>query len=169
MLQEIGVDSYHVVINTERGSVTRDTPAHNAFDHVILAIKLPDDVSDPSRISVIRHPKFGRILVFDPTYDVTIPFGQIGGYLQANYGLLVMPSGGERVELPQQPSGMNSIQRVGKLTLDGNGNLKGDVSELRVGDQASRERRRLRFATKSTDRVKPIEDCWPVRFPTFKS
>src|SRR5208282_4156556 len=71
-----------------------------------------------------QHPKLGRILFFDPTNDVT-PFGQIGGYLQANYGLLVTPDGGELVELPQQPSAMNSIQRVGKLTLDANGMLKG--------------------------------------------
>jgi len=46
------------------------------------------------------------------------PFGQIGGYLQANYGLLVAPDGGELMELPKQASGMNGIQRTGKLTLD---------------------------------------------------
>ena len=68
--------------------MTRDAPAHNGFNHVILAIKLPDDVKDPSLIAVIQHPKLGRILFFDPTYDVFIPFGQIEGYLQANYGLL---------------------------------------------------------------------------------
>jgi predicted transglutaminase-like cysteine proteinase len=47
MLHQIGVDSYQVVINTRRGSVTSEMPAHNAFNHVILAIKLPDDVKDP--------------------------------------------------------------------------------------------------------------------------
>ena len=73
MLHEIGVDSYHVVINTHRGSVSRDTPAHNAFNHAILAIKLPDDLKDPSLVAVIQHPKQGRILFFDPTNDVT-PF-----------------------------------------------------------------------------------------------
>ena len=157
MLREIGVDSYHVVISTERGSVTRDSPAHNAFNHVILAIKLPDDVKDSTLIAVIQHPKLGRLLFFDPTYDVLIPFGQIGGYLQANYGLLVTPDGGELVELPQQPSGMNSIQRVGKMTLDANGTLRGSVEERRLGDRASSERRRLRSVTQSADRIKPIE------------
>ena len=148
MLREIGVDSYHVVINTERGAVSRETPAHNGFNHVILAIKLPDDVKDPSLIAVIQHPKLGRILFFDPTNEIT-PFGQIGGYLQANYGLLVTAEGGELVELPQQASAMNSIQRVGKLTLDANGILKGDVEELRLGDRAAIERWRLRTVTKS--------------------
>ena len=156
MFREIGVDSYQVSINTERGSVTGDTPAHNAFDHVILAIKLPDDLKDPSLIALMQHPRLGRILFFDPTNEIT-PFGQIGGYLQANYGLLVTPDGGELVELPQQPSAMNSIQRVGALALDVNGTLKGDIQERRLGDRAASERWRLRTVTKSTDRIKPIE------------
>ncbi|MFY9674863.1 MAG: DUF3857 domain-containing protein [Terriglobales bacterium] len=157
MLREIGVDSYHVVINTERGSVTKDTPAHNAFNHVILAIKLPDEVNDASLIAVVRHPRLGRILFFDPTNEVT-PLGQIRGHLQANYGLLVTQDGGELVELPQQPSSMNSIHRVAKLTLDPNGTLSGDVKEMRMGDQAWHERWRLRTVTNNKDRIKPIED-----------
>ena len=166
MLHEIGVDSYHVVINTERGSVSRDTPAHNAFNHAIIAIKLPDDVKDPSLIAVIQHPKLGRILFFDPTNDQT-PFGQIGGYLQANYGLLVTKDGGELVELPQQPSAMNSIQRSGKLTLDASGTLKGDVEEFRLGDRASSERWRLHSLTNNADRIKPIESLLAGSLSSF--
>ncbi len=167
MLREIGVDSYHVVINAKRGVVTGEMPAHNGFNHVILAIKLPDDLNDPSLIAVMQHPKLGRILFFDPTNDVT-PFGQIGGYLQANYGLMVMPDGGELVELPQQPSAMNSIQRVGKLTLDANGILKGDVEETRLGDRAAQERWRLRTVTKNADRIKPIESLLAGSLPSFQ-
>ena len=69
MLREIGVESYHVVINTQRGAVTRDAPAHNGFNHVILAIKLPDEIKDPSLIAVMQHPRLGRILFFDPTNE----------------------------------------------------------------------------------------------------
>ena len=167
MLREIGVASYQVSINTERGSVTRDTPAHNAFNHVILAIKLPDEVKDPSLIAVMQHPKLGRILFFDPTNYVT-PFGQLRGHLQANYGLLVTPDGGELVELPQQPSAMNSIQRVGKLTLDANGILKGDVEEIRLGDRAAQERWRLRTVTNNVDRIKPIESLLAGSLPSFQ-
>jgi hypothetical protein len=116
----------------------------------------------------MEHPKLGRILFFDPTYDVMIPFGQIGGYLQSNYGLLVTPEGGELVELPQQPSAMNSIQRVGKLTLDADGMLKGDVKETRLGEQASSERWRLRLVTKDSDRIKPIESLLAGSLPNFR-
>ncbi len=167
MLRQIGVDSYHVVINSRRGVVTGEMPAHDAFDHVILAIKLPDDVKGPSLIAVMQHPKLGRILFFDPTNEIT-PFGQIGGYLQANYGLLVTADGGELVELPQQPSAMNSIQRVGKLTLEANGILKGDVEELRLGDRAASERWRLRTLTKEADRIKSIESLLAGSLPGFQ-
>ncbi len=163
----VGVESYHVVINAQRGVVTRDAPAHDGFNHEILAIQLPDNVKDPSLIAVIQHPKLGRILFFDPTNEVT-PFGQIGGYLQANYGLLVTPEGGELVELPQQASAMNSIQRVGKLTLDANGTLKGDVKEVRLGDRAASERWRLRSVTNNTDRIKPIESLLAGSVSSFQ-
>ena len=157
MLREIGVDSYFVVINAERGAVTRDMPAHNSFNHVITAIKLPDSMADPSLIATIQHPRLGRLLFFDPTNEL-IPFGQVGGYLQGNYGLLVTPGGGELVELPQQPSAMNSVQRTAKLTLDATGTLKGEVKETRLGERASSERWRLRTTSKDVDRIKPIEE-----------
>ena len=167
MLHEIGVESYHVVINARRGVVTGEMPAHNGFNHVILAIKLPNDVNDASLIAVVQHPELGRVLFFDPTNEIT-PFGQIGGYLQANYGLLVTPETGELVELPQQPSAMNSIQRVGKLTIDANGMLKGDVKEVQLGDQAWLERERLRTVTKEADRIKSIEDLLAGSLSNFQ-
>lgn len=167
MLHEIGVESYHVLINDERGSVTGEMPAHNGFNHLITAIRLPDGLTDPSLIATMQHPKLGRLLFFDPTNDL-IPFGQLPGYLQANYGLLVTPGGGELIELPQQPSSMNSIQRTAKLTLDPSGTLKGEVKEVRLGQQASFERWRLRTVTKDGDRIKPIEELLANSLPNFR-
>lgn len=167
MLREIGVDSYFVIINTERGAVTRDAPAHSAFNHMVTAIKLPPNISDPSLIATVEHPELGKLLFFDPTNEM-MPFGQIGGYLQANYGLLVTPEGGELIQLPQQPSRMNGIQRTGKLTLDTNGTLKGNVNELRLGDRAWSERWRLRTVTKDSDRIKPIESLLGGSMTSFR-
>jgi hypothetical protein len=167
MLREIGVESFHVVINDRRGSVTRDTPAHNGFNHVITAIRLPEGLADSSLVAMTQHPKLGRLLFFDPTNDL-IPFGQLPGYLQANYGLLVTPEGGELIELPQQPSAMNSIQRTGRLTLGPTGTLKGEVKEVRLGERASSERWRLRTVTKDVDRIKPIEELLSGSLANFQ-
>jgi transglutaminase-like putative cysteine protease len=156
MLNEIGVESYHVVIYNQRGAVTRDTPAHSNFNHVIVAIRLPDDLNDPSLVAILKHPKLGRLLYFDPTDEIT-PFGQIAGELQDNYALLVTPTGGELLPLPVQPPAMNSIDRTAKLTLDASGVLKGDVKETRLGGRAWGERWQLLNVNKDTDRIKPIE------------
>ncbi|OLE13380.1 MAG: hypothetical protein AUG89_05260 [Acidobacteria bacterium 13_1_20CM_4_56_7] len=139
MLHEIGVDSFYVVINSQRGSVTADMPANDGFNHVILAIKLPSGISEESLVATMQHQQLGKLLFFDPTNQLT-PLGQIGGYLQENYGLLVTPVGGELVELPRLPVTMNTIRRTGNLTLDATGKLTGSVSEMRLGDRASSER-----------------------------
>ena len=115
MLQEIGVDSYYVVINSERGGVSPDSPAQiAAFDHVVLAIKLPDGLNHSSLVSTFEHPKLGKLLFFDPTNSL-VPFGEIGGYLQSNYGLLATPEGGELLALPKQPPSTNGVERTGRL------------------------------------------------------
>jgi hypothetical protein len=157
MLHEIGIDAYLVPINTERGSVSPEMPAYMGFNHVITAIKLPDGLKDPSLVATLQHPKLGTLLYFDPTDEIT-PFGQISGTLQENYGLLVAPDGGELLELPRQPATMNGIRRKAKLTLDATGTLKGDVTEVRVGDRASSQRWALRNVSKDIDRIKPIEN-----------
>jgi hypothetical protein len=168
MLHEIGVESSHVAINTSRGVVTRQTPAHNfGFNHAIVAVQLPEDLNDPALVASMQHPKLGRILFFDPTDDIT-PFGQIRGTLQANYALLVTPDGGELIPLPQQPSAMNSVERTAKLTLDAAGMLKGDVKEVRLGGSARFERRALMNVTKDSDRIKSIETLLANSLSSFR-
>jgi hypothetical protein len=168
MLHEIGVESYYVVINSERGAVTPEMPAHaGGFNHVIVAIKLPPGPTDPSLIATMQHPKLGKLLFFDPTNEMT-PFGQISGHLQANYGLLVTPDGGDLVELPEQPAIMNGIARTANLTLDVSGQLKGEVKEVRMGDRALTERWALRTVTKDADRIKPIEQLLGDSLSNFR-
>jgi hypothetical protein len=168
MLHEIGVDSFYVVINSERGSVTPQTPAQmGSFDHMIIAIHLPDGVADPSLVAIENHPRLGRILFFDPT-DELVPFGQLSGALQANYGLLVTPDGGELSELPRLPAGMNGVRRTGKLVLDAAGTLQGDVQEVRMGDFAASQRAALRNTTRDADKIRPIESLLAHSFATVR-
>jgi Domain of Unknown Function with PDB structure (DUF3857)/Transglutaminase-like superfamily len=167
MLKEIGLDSYYVVINTERGSVTASTPPNLGFNHMILAIQLPPGVEDASLVAVMQHPKLGRLLFFDPTDHLT-PFGSLSGALQANYGLLVTPDGGELTELPESQPALNGINRTAKLTLDTNGRLQGEVHEVRLGDRAAAQRYALRSANKDVDRIKPIETLLTHSLSTYR-
>ena len=156
MLKQIGLESYYLFINTERGAVGPDTPPERMFDHAILAIKIPDQVQGPRYQALMNHPKLGRLLIFDPTNEKT-PIGQLSGELQGNYALLVTPDGGELVETPQLPSRSNGIVRRGKLQLEPRGTLHGDIEEVRYGDRATYERYAQLAVKSSKDRVKRIE------------
>jgi len=167
MLHEIGISSYLILINTERGSVSPATPPLLGFDHAILAITLPESTSDSSLVAILNHPKLGRLLFFDPTEEVT-PFGHLIGPLQSNYALLVAPDGGELVQLPQLHSSTSGITRTGKFTLDARGTLIGSIHESRVGDSAMEQRMVLRYVEKDADRIKPIEQLMARSMGTFE-
>jgi hypothetical protein len=167
MLNEIGVESYYLDINTERGTITPNTPATRWFDHVVLAIRLPNELNDPSLHMVIPHPKLGRLLVFDPTDEFT-PFGHLRGELQESYALLVTPDGGELVKVPQLPATLNGLVRTAKLALTSNGTLSGEFVEQRNGDYGTQQRATLKSVTKDTDRVKFIETLISHSVSTFQ-
>ena len=168
MLKLIGVESYYLDINSRRGGVTPTTPPQMYwFNHEILAIRLPDNVKDPSLVAIYNHPKLGRILIFDPTSEVT-PFGQVEGALQANYGLLVTQDGGDLIQMPQLGPSSSGNRRIAKLQLSPEGTLSGDVTEIREGDNAAYQRYTLRAATKDADKIKPIESLLSRSLGTFR-
>ncbi|HKI11791.1 MAG TPA: DUF3857 domain-containing protein [Candidatus Acidoferrum sp.] len=167
MLKEAGMDSYYVAVNTFRGAVRADTPPQQYFNHMILGLRLPDDVQDASLESVYVHPKLGRILIFDPTDEMT-PLGSLRGPLQGNYGLLVTPDGGDLIELPLLTPSSSGNRRIAKLQLSPEGTLSGDVTEIRQGDNAAYQRYTLRTATKDADRIKPIEALLSRSLGTFQ-
>ena len=47
MLSQIGVESFYVLINVERGAIFPETPARIGFNHAIIATKLPAGLSIP--------------------------------------------------------------------------------------------------------------------------
>lgn len=167
MLSVIGVRSYYVVINTDRGAIGTSTPPNLGFDHMIMAIALPAGVNDPQIKATIEHPKLGRLLFFDPTNSVT-PLGTLPGYLQANYGLLVRDDGGELVQLPQLPPLANGVARSAHMTLDLNGKLQGEVKELRVGGRAAQQRYVMRETTADADKIKVVEDLAALSLSNFQ-
>jgi transglutaminase-like putative cysteine protease len=168
MLKEIGVDSYYLVINVTRGAVSPATPPQPFwFNHMILGIKLPDDVKHPSLVAVYSDPNLGRILIFDPTDEMT-PLGQLRGDLQANYGLLVAGDGGELIRSPELSPTINGIHRSGKFQLSPNGRLTGDVVEVLYGDSAMHHRYMLRSVSKDSDRIKYVESLLSHSLGTYQ-
>jgi transglutaminase-like putative cysteine protease len=135
MLEQIGIESYYLVVDTDRGFIFPDYPSI-AMDHVVLAIHLPDAASDGGLGPLMRDPKLGRLLIFDPTNEY-VPLGDLPWYLQSNYGLLVTPEGGSLVPLPLLAPSMNRLLRTGQFQLSAEGDLSGEVRELEWGAPAS--------------------------------
>lgn len=156
MLHEIGVESYYVVAQVERGIVRPDFPSPSSFNHMIVAIRLPDDVKSNGLYAIVKHPTLGQLLIFDPTDEYT-PLGYIPSSEQENYGLLITPEGGELIALPLLPPNTNRSIRTGKFSLSATGDLTGEVSEIRWGAPAVNLRARL-LSSAPADRVKVIED-----------
>ncbi len=167
MLKEIGIESHYVLINTERGSVAAGTPPNMGFNHAIIAIQLQAGVDTAQLPAAIKHKTLGPLLFFDPTHPL-ISLGYLPGALQANYGMLVLPAGGELLALPQTSSALNGVARTAKLTLDENGTLNGDVRESWTGDGAAGQRFSLRAAQQDVDQIKPIESMLAHSLSTFK-
>jgi Domain of Unknown Function with PDB structure (DUF3857) len=155
MLAEIGVKSYYIPVHTDRGIYTEKTPPTNGFNHVILAIQLPDGSFTASLPAIYEHPQLGHLLIFDPTSRV-VPMGQIPSYEQDNYGLLVTERGGELIHLPLSTPELNRMTRTAKLTLMADGALKGEVQEIRTGSEAAIGRYTFEHQT-SADRRKVLE------------
>jgi hypothetical protein len=155
MLAQIGVKSYYIPIHTDRGIYSEKTPPTNGFNHVILAIQLPQASFREGMPAVYEHPKLGHLLIFDPTSTV-VPFGQIPAYEQDNYGLLVSEQGGELIHLPVSAPDLNRITRTAKLTLQADGSIKGEVQEIRTGNEAALGRYAFEHQT-SADRRKILE------------
>ena len=156
MLKEMGIDSYYVFVNVYRGTVNTSTPNRAAFNHAILAIRLPDTLQSPLLQAVYQHPSLGRLLIFDPTDEMT-PLGALRGPLQGNYGLLVFQDGGELLRLPLQSANTSGIRRGAQLTLTATGALTGDVIDTRYGDSASQQRFVFRDMKKKEEQIQPIE------------
>jgi len=166
MLQVIGVESYYVVAQTDRGIVHPDFPSPAAFNHVIIAIRLPDDVPSDGLWAIVDDPKYGRLLFFDPTNPYT-PLGYIPSYEQRNYVLLVTPGGGELVPLPLSAPSTNRLVRTGQLKLTSTGDLIGDIQEVWWGGLAATERAWL-LQTAPADRAKVMEEILGRQLANFR-
>jgi hypothetical protein len=156
MLREIGVDGTFLFVNTARGFVTPASPANLDFNHVIVAIKLPAAEFIPSLLTAVDTGKLGRVVIFDPTADLT-PLGMIPAWLQGGYGLLATPQGSELVRIPILPADASGVRRTGMLSIDEAGKLTGDIVEERLGITAVPHRQSMRGINRDTEQIRPIE------------
>ncbi len=144
MLDQAGIASDYLLINTDRGIVEPSLPAA-AFNHAILAIAIPPEVNADHYRSVMTAKSGKNYIIFDPTDEYT-SVGELRPELQDSYALLVTSNGGELIHTPILPPDANTLSRDGHFVLSADGELSGEVIETRSGNYASEERARLHEA-----------------------
>jgi len=96
---DVEASRHRVVLRRDKHPSWCSWSRHSAmiylFNHVILAIKLPDGAAMARYEAVFEDPRLGRLLIFEPTDEKT-PIGHLQSDLQGNYSLLVTPDGGEK-------------------------------------------------------------------------
>jgi hypothetical protein len=157
MLRVVGIDSVPVSIYSgDPDYVRTDWPSPKQFNHCIIAVKVSDETK---AVTVIQHPKLGRLLIFDPTAEET-PVGDLPFYLQGSLGLLDSKDVDALVLMPVTPADVNQLERSAELQLDDEGAISGVIQENAQGQTAARFR--TEFRQLSRPEYNTMVDHWLI-------
>jgi hypothetical protein len=137
MLKTIGVNSYLVSIYSgDRAFVRKEWASPQQFNHCIIAIQVGDSVQSPM---VVKHPKLGRLLFFDPT-DPFTPIGDLPEDEQGSFALVIAGKDGDLIQVPQNPpeSNLDNVMLEAEVLPDGS--VKAKMSNEMTGQMGSRFR-----------------------------
>jgi transglutaminase-like putative cysteine protease len=141
MLKIAGITAFPVSIYSGDPEYVRaNWPSPQQFNHCIIAVK----VSDETQVAtVIQHPRFGRLLIFDPTAEET-PVGDLPFYLQDSLGLIDAKDSDPLVRMPLTPPDMNQLERSVEMQLGADGSVTGVIEERARGQIAAKFRAQFR-------------------------
>lgn len=138
MLQSVGIRAYYLHVDSRRGIIDPLNPSL-AGNHMITAIELPDNESDPRLIARVKAVNRKTLLIFDPTDEET-PVGLIRAQLQGAWANISNGSDSQVIEMPVLPPESSGLARKGVFQLTADGALDGQIAEIFTGASAARER-----------------------------
>jgi hypothetical protein len=144
MLRVAGINAYYMPVDDHRGIVDPDDPSLYG-NHMITAIEIPADVSDPRLMAIVKARDGKRYLIFDPTNQHT-PVGNLPSYLQGSYGTLAAGPQSQVIALPVLPPDANGTERKGDFTLAPDGTLTGLVDTTHSGPEGAELRNLLKYS-----------------------
>jgi len=151
-----GIESYYALAQVDRGIVTPEFASAITFNHVIVAIPIPDGESTQTLFATVTDPNSGVCFSSIPptTY---VPLGYLPSPLQENY-VSCGPARGRRAgAVASARAGHQSVGAPRETAAQSDGSLSGTVDETRLGSEASDERAKLLGAAGS-ERAKLLED-----------
>jgi hypothetical protein len=139
MLSAVGIHGAMVLVDSDRGYIDPASPSHGA-DHMIAAVEIPQGYESAKLHSVVTLSSGRRYLIFDPTWALKAPFGQLENNLQGSYGLVLEGKDSQIVQLPVLPPELNKVTRTAAFELKADGSIQGKVTDVRYGDEAASRR-----------------------------
>jgi hypothetical protein len=137
MLSVLKITSYMVSIYSGDPTYVRaEWASPYQFNHCIIAVKVSDETNLPA---LVKHPKLGRLLIFDATDDKT-PVGDLPWYHQGSLALIDSKETDELLRMPVTAPEVNRLEREAEVVMDANGSLQGKLREASRGHSASNER-----------------------------
>jgi hypothetical protein len=158
------VTSYPLLVNAGgRVSVPAEFPVW-AFNHLVLAAVIPQDISLPARYesAVLKDPDLGRLLVLDSTDEFT-PSGSLSAALAGQKAVLVAGTRGKLVTLPSADASSHRLERRLDMTVLPGGVLSARVETRLFGECGREARSDLRQS--SLDRRRNAESRWTHLWP----
>jgi hypothetical protein len=159
-----GVTSYPLLVNAGgRVSVPAEFPVW-AFNHLVLAAAIPQDISLPARYesAVLKDSDLGRLLVLDSTDEFT-PSGSLSAALAGQKAVLVAGARGKLVTLPSAEASSHRLERRLDMTVLPGGFLSAKVETRLFGECGREARSDLRRS--SLDRRRNAESRWTHLWP----
>ena len=137
MLKVIGIVAIPVSIYSGDANYVRAAwPSPQQFNHCIIAVKVSDETQAGT---IIKHPRWGRLLIFDPTDEQT-PLGDLDFDLQGSLALIDSKEETELVRMPVTPPEINHLERTATFELRADGGISGKIQDQAKGQTAARIR-----------------------------
>jgi hypothetical protein len=153
MLRAINIQSYLVSIYSgDPYYVREEWPSPQQFNHCIIAVKVSDETQSAT---IVKHPALGRLLIFDPTDDMT-PVGDLPDHEQGSLALIVAGDQGALLRMPVTPPEMNRLDRQADVSLEASGAITVKLREDSSGQSAVDERKSFRGSSRQ-DYIKVVE------------
>lgn len=145
LLKAVDIPAYLLAIYSGDASYVREEwPSPQQFNHCIIAIKVKDE---PKVAAITNHPSLGKLLIFDPTDDIT-PLGELPDHEQNSLALLVAGDEGKLMRMPVSDAAQNSLERKADFVLNANGSISGQIQESAIGQPAVQARGEFRYLSK---------------------
>lgn len=165
MLLARGVASHPVLVSVGRDdTVSEDLPVPSAFDHMVLAIDLPEGIELPGSFATatLEDEELGKLLLVDVTDEHT-SIGWMSGALSGRRALIVAGDKSHLITLPgKQPEAHRRVREL-LLKVAADRSMKASLTARNYGAMATWYRVQYNQSQKELREIleRTVHDNWP--------